>query len=58
MKARPKAPLLVTHCDLCCRRRTCAPIRDGAGWWLCRACILRVVRAGLRASVEFKRQGR
>jgi hypothetical protein len=58
-KGRPKPPLLVTRCTLCYRRRACAPIGSGTFClWLCRACILRVVRAGMRASVEFKRQGR
>ena len=37
MKRRPKHPLLVTRCDLCDRRRTCAPIVGRR--WLCRQCI-------------------
>ena len=56
MKRRPKHPLLVTRCDLCCRRRTCAPIVGRR--WLCRQCIRGLmprITAALRA---FEEQGR
>ena len=57
MKRRVLAPLLVTGCDCCQRRRTCAPFRD-LGLWLCKLCIVRVRVTGLRALDHFSRQGR
>jgi hypothetical protein len=56
MKRPVKAPLLVTRCDLCCRRRTCAPIVGRR--WLCLRCIWRVVAGCSKACLEFQRQGR
>ena len=57
MRRDPLAPLLITGCDCCQRRRTCAPFRD-LGLWLCRQCIVRVRDAGLRALDHFLKQGR
>ena len=57
MKRRPLAPLLITGCDCCFRRRTCASFRD-LGLWLCRQCI-RGLMLGLTAALRaFKEQGR
>lgn len=50
-----RAPLLVTRCDRCLRRRACYPVWPG---WLCRQCIERVRSAGFRALVEFGQQAR
>ena len=57
MRRDPLAPLLITGCDCCQRRRTCAPFRD-LGLWLCKLCIVRVRVTGLRALDHFSRQGR
>ena len=57
MKRRVLAPLLITGCDCCQRRRACAPFRD-LGLWLCLRCIWRVVAGCSKACLEFQRQGR
>jgi hypothetical protein len=57
MKRRCVAPLLITGCDCCQRRRACAPFRD-LGLWLCKLCIRRFARVGIKAMDEFQRQGR
>jgi len=53
----PLAPLLITGCDCCQRRRTCAPFRF-LGLWLCRDCIRRLMPRLTAALREFQRQGR
>lgn len=60
MKRPVRAPLLVTRCEGCMRRRACAPVPLRAGWtWpLCRQCIRRTEKACMRAQIEIHRQGR
>jgi len=57
MKRRVMAPLLITGCDCCQRRRACAPFRD-LGLWLCRQCIQRFEGACFLARLALQRQGR
>ena len=57
MKRRCVAPLLITGCDCCVRRRACMPFRF-LGLWLCKPCIRRFARVGIKAMDEFQRQGR
>jgi hypothetical protein len=57
MKRRCVAPLLITGCDCCQRRRACAPFRD-LGLWLCKLCIRGLMPRLTAALREFQRQGR
>jgi len=56
VKRRPKHPLLVTRCDDCMRPRACYPMP--AGLWLCKLCIRRFARVGIKAMDAFHEQGR
>jgi ribosomal protein L37AE/L43A len=56
MKRTWKTPLLLTHCDTCCRRRTCYPMP--ARVWMCKECLRRFARVGIKAMDAFHRQGR
>ena len=56
MKPRPLAPLLVTRCDLCCRRRVC--IGRLWGYWVCRQCIRGLMPRLTAALRAFKEQSR
>jgi len=56
VKRQVKAPLLLTVCDLCMRRRIC--VRVVAWWWLCRQCVARVESGCARARQEMEKQGR
>lgn len=60
MKRSVKAPLLVTRCEGCLRRRTCAfvPFKAGFKHPLCRQCIKRTFVSCMEAGLEFGRQGR
>lgn len=54
------APLLVTHCYGCLRRRACAflPLKPAYQWPMCRQCIRRVMRSVVPALLALRRQGR
>jgi len=56
VERRPKHPLLVTRCDDCMRPRACYPMP--AGLWLCKLCIRRCARGGIKAMDAFHEQGR
>jgi len=58
VKRQVKAPLMVTCCLGCFRRRTCAflPLRSGFRHPLCRQCIRRVMAATVPALLALKRQ--
>ena len=57
---RVRAPLLVTRCLLCLRRRACAFVRlqSPGAHPLCRQCIRRVMAATVPALLALKRQER
>jgi len=55
VKRRVLAPLLLTRCDLCRRRRTCAPIVGRR--WLCRLCAVRVYHGCLHVLAVFHARG-
>lgn len=50
-----RAPLLVTRCDRCYRRRACFPVWPG---WLCRQCVGRLIAGGKVALAAFAAQAR
>ena len=56
----PKAPLLLTRCQGCMRRRCCAmvPFRAGYRWPLCLQCLQRIEGACGVARDELQGQGR
>jgi len=58
VKRQVKAPLMVTRCESCMRRRACAflPVTSAGKWPLCRQCIRRVMAATVPALLALKRQ--
>lgn len=51
-----RAPLLVTRCDGCMRRRACVDVWPPKRWF-CRQCCHRVRLSALRAVLAFGAQG-
>jgi hypothetical protein len=58
VKRPVKAPLMVTRCQGCMRRRACAflPVLAGFHHPLCRQCIRRVMASVVPALLALKRQ--
>ena len=57
MRPPVRAPLLVTRCDFCMRRRACASPRF-LGLWLCRQCIEGLMPRLTASLAYFRAQGR
>lgn len=60
MKRPVRAPLLVTRCEGCLRRRACTFVPFRSGWMhpLCRQCMTRIESACFQAQLDFAKQGR